>query len=181
MSQWTLILILGISGLGCTEVEHPPAHPESSKSRPDQEIWGWTAALTRGGRRRAVVRAGHFQKYDRSPKMELDEGVTVIFYDSSGKVRVSRLTAQRAEIDDKTNDMVVFGHVVLLAEDSTRLETDTLKWSRQSGGINGEGRVTVYRPDGVETGVGFEASSDLKRWTMRQVITRLGQPDSLRP
>ncbi len=176
---WIRLLILGLCGWGCTQVEQPPVRPEPSKARPDQEIWGWTAELTQGGRKRAVVKAGHFQKYDRSPKTELDEGVTVLFYGSYGQKQVSRLTAQRAEIDDKTNDMMVFDRVVLIAQDSTRLETDSLSWHRESEKITGEGRVTIRRPDGVETGVGFEASSDLKRWTMHQVITRLGGADSL--
>ena len=30
----------------------------------------------------------------------------------------------------------------------------------------GEGYVTISRPDGTETGVGFNASSDLKRGTL---------------
>lgn len=178
---WIRLLVLGLCASGCTQVEQSPVRPESSKPRPDQEIWGWTAELTQGGRKRAVVKAGHFQKYDRSPNTELDEGVTVIFYDSHGQRQVSELTARRAEIDGKTNDMMVFDLVVLIAQDSTRLETDSLSWHRESEKITGQGRVRIRRSDGVETGVGFEASSDLKRWTMHQVITRLGRADPLGP
>ena len=176
---WSLALALGAAWAGCTRIDDMPARTEPSEKHPDQEIWGWKTAVTEGGRRRVVVSAGHYRKYDRSRKAELDGGVTVQFLDASGK-QVSRLTASKAEIDEKSRDMVVSGDVMLLAEDSTRLETDSLHWHHQSERITGEGRVTIRRPDGIETGVGFEATSDLKRWTLRQVITRLGRADSLR-
>ena len=69
--------------------------------------------------------------------------------------------------------------LILAWRDSTRLETDTLIWSRKSDLITGGGRVLIRRPDGEETGVGFEATSDLKRWSMREVTTRLTRPDTL--
>ena len=176
---WALALIVGAIVAGCSKIEDAPARTEPSQRPPDQEVWGWKTTLTEGGRRRAVVSAGHYQRYDRSDKADLSGGVTIQFLDSSGETR-SKLTARQAEIAEKTRDMVVFGEVVLVAQDSTRLETDSLRWHHQSEKIAGEGNVTIRRPDGVETGVGFEATSDLKRWTLRQVITRLGRADSLR-
>jgi LPS export ABC transporter protein LptC len=134
--------------------------------------------VTQAGRKRAKVSAAHFQRYERDEKALLDGGVEVHFYNARGTERVSTLTAQRAEIDDRSRNMTASGGVVLAAQDSTRLETDALCWHRESEKITGEGRVTIYRPDGMESGVGFEASSDLKRWSMRQVTTRLGDPDS---
>ncbi len=94
--------------------------------------------------------------------------------------QVSELTARQAEIDEESGDMVAMGEVALVAANGTRLETDTLRWNRETDRIKGNGRMTLRRPDGEETGVGFEASSDLKWWKMHQVSTRLGGADSLR-
>ena len=129
----------------------------------------------------ATVAAGRFRKYESAKRAELDGGVRVIFYDSAGEKKVSELTARRAEIVEKTWDMLVSGEVMLVAVDSTRLATDLLRWHRKSEKITGEGQVTISRPEGVETGVGFEASSDLKRWTLRQVTTRLRNPHAPHP
>ena len=176
MSLWAFVLLLGI---GCTAVDTPQAGwSEPAELPPDQEGWGKTIEVTEGGRRRAVVTAGHFRKYDSSRKAELDEGITVLFFNPSGRKQVSNLTAQQAEIDEKTGDMEVSGSVVLVGEDSTRLETERLRWNRKSEKITGEDRVTIRRSEGVETGIGFEATSDLKHWTLREVVTRFGRPDS---
>ena len=164
---------------GCT----PSSEPSSSHTvfePPDQEAWGWNTVVTRNGRKRAEVAAGHFRKYDRTLTALLDSGVAVSFYDGSRMKRVSELTAIQAEIDEESWDMVAMGEVALVANNGTRLETDTLRWSRETDRITGNGRMTLRRPDGEETGVGFEASSDLKWWKMRQVSTRLGVGDSLR-
>ena len=89
------------------------------------------------------------------------------------------LTANRAEIDEETGDLMVAGNVLLASTDSTRLETDTLRWLREDEKVSGDGQVTIRRPDGRETGVGFEATSDLKRWTLHRVTTHLARADTL--
>lgn len=169
------LLCVGGSLPGCTEVEPPPPS-ESARQRPDQEAWGWTTVVTKGGRRRAEVSAGHFQKSDRSRVAELDGGVTVTFFDASGDDSVSHLTARRAAIDEKAGELLVLGDVLLVARDSIRLTTDSLRWIRETETVVGGGQVTITRPDGAETGVGFEASSDLKRWSLKHVTTRLTSP-----
>ena len=179
-----LSLLVLISGLcfcmpGCAPPSEPPRRSEiPAPAIPDQEAWGWSTLVTQAGRKRAKVSAAHFRRTDRDEKAQLDGGVTVHFFNARGTERVSTLTAQRAEIDDRSKNMTASGGVVLAAEDSTRLETDVLCWHRESETITGEGRVTITRPGGMESGVGFEASSDLKRWSMLEVTTRLGVPDS---
>ena len=165
---------------GCSPASEPSPNQASVPKPPEQEAWGWRTVVTRDGRKRAEVSAGRFRKYDRTLTALLDSGVAVSFYDGSGLNRVSVLTAQRAEIHEASGDMVATGDVAVVAAKGTRLETDTLSWNRETGTITGNGRMTLRRPDGEETGVGFEASSDLKRWTMRQVSTRLVGADSVR-
>ena len=158
-----------------------PSPPDTTIPRPpDQEAWGWNTVVTRNGRKRAEVAAGHFRKYDRTLTALLDSGVAVSFYDGPGLKQVSVLTARQAEIHEESGDMLATGQVAVVATNGTRLETDTLRWNRDTDMITGNGRMTLWRPDGEETGVGFEASSDLQWWKMRQVSTRLGGADSLR-
>ena len=180
VASWTSILILSLVGLGCGKPETPPQRPPPADTRPDHEAWGWTTVLTEEGRKRAAISAAHFQKFVGSEKTTLDDGISVIFYNAVGSEPVSRLTAREAEIDERTGNMVVVGEVLLISRDSIRLETDTLLWRREDRTITGPGKVVIRRPDGLETGVGFQASSDLKQWTLRQVATRFGRTDTLR-
>ena len=164
---------------GCSpSSQHASSHKISKP--PDQEAWGWNTVVTRNGRIRAEVAAGHFRKYDRTLMALLDSGVTVSFYDGAGQNKASVLTAQQAEIHESSGEMVAMGRVAVVASNGTRLETDTLRWNRETDRINGNGKMTLRRPDGEETGVGFEASSDLTWWKMHQVSTRLGRSDSPR-
>lgn len=164
---------------GCSpSSQHSPSHRISKP--PDQEAWGWNTVVTRNGRKRAEVAAGRYRKFDRTLVALLDSGVAVSFYNGTGRNRVSALTALQAEIHEASGELVAMGQVAVVAGNGTRLETDTLRWNRETDRINGNGRMTLRRPDGEETGIGFEASSDLTWWKMHQVSTRLGRPDSLR-
>ena len=173
-----IFLIFALISCCSPPTRHSSSH-EISKP-PDQEAWGWNTVVTRNGRKRAEVAAGHFRKYDRTLTALLDSGVAVSFYDGSGRNKVSELTALEAEIHEATGELVAMGQVAVVASNGTTLETETLRWNRETDRINGNGRMTLTRPDGEETGVGFEASSDLTWWKMHQVSTRLSGSDSLR-
>ena len=137
-----------------------------------REMWGWSTQVTDRGRARARVQAGHFQQATEDEPAQFSEGVRVAFFDSDGDT-VSILHAERGEINAAGDDMKVFGSVLVMARDSTSLQTDSLRWQREEDRITGDGPVTIFRPDGVETGVGFNAASDLKQWTLNFVQTQI--------
>ena len=70
----------------------------------------------------------------------MSDGVRVFFFNSAGDT-VSTLKALSGEINEQTNRMIVSGTVVLVSQDSTRLETDTLQWDRETERITGDGQV----------------------------------------
>ena len=137
-----------------------------------REMWGWATQVTKRGKPKARVRAGHFQQATESDPVRFSDGVQVAFFDSRGDT-VSILRADRGEINASGDDMKVFGSVVVMARDSTQLQTDSLRWQRDEDRITGDGHVTISRPDGTETGVGFNAASDLKQWTLNFVQTQI--------
>lgn len=138
----------------------------------NREMWHWSTRITDRGKSRAQVRAGSFQQVSENEPAQFSDGVQVAFFNSQGDT-VSTLTAERGEINASGDDMKVFGSVVVVARDCTQLQTDSLRWQRDENRIMGEGYVTISRPDGTETGVGFNASSDLKQWTLLFVNTRM--------
>ena len=148
---------------------------EQTKLLPNQEMWHWSTVVTRAGKKRAFVQADHFIRTDQPERSVFDGHVRVVFFNTYGDT-VSLLNALRGQIDADGSHMAVAGQVVVIAHDSTRLETDSLRWDREQNRIFGDGEVLISRPDGVEIGVGFEAASDLKRWTLKQVKTRVTSP-----
>ncbi len=172
-------LVLPVGLLCCHDLEDRKQPGSARAPSPEQEAWDWSTVVTRSGRRRAAVVAGHLIKTDPTEAVTLDSGVTVFFYDTAGRDTVSRLESAGALIDESNSRLTALGSVVLLSRDSTRLLADTLVWNRESDLITGAGRVTIRRPDGEETGVGFEATSDLTRWSMHEVTSRFVRRDTL--
>jgi LPS export ABC transporter protein LptC len=172
--KWGLIFC--ICFLGCNHNNQINDHKDDQTVLlPNQEMWHWSTVVTRGGKKRAYVRADHFIRIDQPEQTIFDGQVQVVFFDNDGDT-VSLLNALRGQIDADGSQMAVAGQVVVMARDSTRLETDSLRWNREQNRIFGDGEVLLSRPDGMETGVGFEATSDLKRWTLKQVQTRVTSP-----
>ncbi|MDE2800877.1 MAG: LPS export ABC transporter periplasmic protein LptC [Gemmatimonadota bacterium] len=138
----------------------------------NREMWHWSTHITDRGKSRAQVSAGSFQQVSEDEPARFSDGVRVVFFNAQGDT-VSTLRAERGEINASGDDMKVFESVVVVARDCTQLQTDSLRWQRDENRIMGEGHVTISRPDGTETGVGFNASSDLKQWTLLFVNTRM--------
>ena len=154
----------------CAPVEQ--AQRAADETPAMREMWGWSTQVTDRGSARARVQAGHFQQATERDPAQFSEAVRVAFFDSDGDT-VSILRAERGEINAAGDDMKVFGSVIVMARDSTQLQTDSLRWQREEDRITGDGHVTISRPDGVETGVGFRATSDLKKWTLNFVQTQI--------
>ena len=149
------------------QIEHP------AKETPvNREMWQWSTRITDRGKSRAQVWAGSFQQVSENEPARFSDGIRVVFFNAQGDT-VSSLSAERGEINASGDTMQVFGSVVVVARDSTQLQTDALRWQRDEDRIMGEGHVTISRPDGLETGVGFNASSDLKQWTLLFVNTQM--------
>ena len=67
--------------------------------------------------------------------------------------------------------------VGLLSGKGSTLYTDTLRWDEETEMIQGPAEVRIEGEDGTETGIGFEAKSDLSTWTLREVVTHIAPPN----
>ncbi len=167
-----LLLFLLLGACGRVREDSRPVRT-ASPDIPDQEGWDVTKQVTRNGRLRALIRSPHLRKYDRERVLRLDQGVSVTFYaPGSGKV-LSTLTSRRALIDQGRRVLTATDSVVLKSDRGSTLYTDTLRWEEETEMIRGPSRVRIEDVDGTETGIGFEARSDLSSWTLREVVTRI--------
>ncbi len=173
MERNSVFLVACISiGVSCTDIEEKPKNERQSEDlQPEQVAWGWESVVTKSGVRRAVLRAARYRNYGASRVDSLDQGVEVSFFDHSGE-QASVLRSTKGAFKHLDRSMEALGGVVITASDSTILKTQSLRWDNNKDRIYGDGAVTIQNPEGIETGIGFESTPDLKKWSMRNVTTK---------
>jgi len=135
---------------------------------PSQEGWNSSITLTRAGKLQAVIRYGHMAEYEDAGTAYFDQGVSVDFFDVDGR-HTSRLTSDRGEYDEGSEDVAGEGHVVVVSDTGITLKTERLKWNHRTEKIVTDDRVTVTNRQGDTLyGLGFESNSDLSRWVIKQ-------------
>ncbi len=155
----------------CHPIDETTAPPEE-QNQPYLLMKQWETVVNKKGRKRVTVRADSLSRLAVKSQALFAGGVRVVFWGAKGDT-VSLLSASRGFVDPNGSHISVVGNVVIVASDSTRLETDSLRWDREQERIFGDGIVSIFRPEGREHGIGFEATTDLKQWTLRQVETHL--------
>ncbi len=137
---------------------------ETRDGRPDQEGWNVTIYMTNEGNMTAKINSGHLEKYQEKEFALLDSGVVIDFYDSNEK-HISILRAQRAEVDEKSNDMIAMGSVIAQSDSGMTLYTNTLTWnSKKEIMFTQDSIMLTTQHQDTLYGVGFESDSDLENW-----------------
>ena len=77
MRVFILILIINVN---CSNIEHE-TNIDSREGLPDQESWNVEITLTDEGVMRALVKAGHLEKYNEKNYIFLNQNVDVDFFD----------------------------------------------------------------------------------------------------
>jgi LPS export ABC transporter protein LptC len=115
--------------------------------------------MTSAGLKRAVVLADTmfiFEREDSSTAIK----VKVDFYNEAGQFQ-STLIANRGLVRQKREAFTVWGDVVV-SNDTSRLETQSLDWDAKRGMIMTDDFVRFQRRDDIITGYGMEADSKLE-------------------
>ncbi|MFQ6617487.1 MAG: LPS export ABC transporter periplasmic protein LptC [Fidelibacterota bacterium] len=134
---------------------------------PDQESWNSEIYLTTGGVKNAVVKAGHIAKYNRKRLIQMDQGVKVDFYDKYER-HTSVLTSDSGEVDERNNDLIAIGNVVVVSDSGITLTTERLKWDNRRAEILTDEFVTIATEKDTLYGYGFVSDASLKNWKIRE-------------
>ncbi|MCX6836090.1 MAG: LPS export ABC transporter periplasmic protein LptC [candidate division Zixibacteria bacterium] len=148
-------------GCGQKTVSEGDRTAVDSVLRPDSEVHGATVYLYDGGRMTTEIRADMIRRFEAKDstmgyKLDID------FLDSLGKIS-SNLVSDSGVIREKTGRLDVFSKVVVVTQDSARLDTEYLRWNPERDKIESDAYVKFTRGDNVVTGWGMEADSDLGR------------------
>ena len=135
-----------------------------SEGIPDQESWGVTIIMTHDGLMRAEVKSGHLKKYNEQEYIVLDSSVVVDFFDLQER-HTSTLFSEKAEINEKSNDMLAIGNVIAKSDSGITLFSETLTWTAEDEKLFTKDSIMITTLDkDTLFGKGFESDADLENW-----------------
>mgnify|MGYP001350917619 FL=1 len=149
--------------ISCSSIENE-TNMDSREGLPDQESWDVEITLTNEGIMRALVKAGHLEKFNDRNYVFLNKNVDVDFFDEE-ETHTTNLKSMIAEIDEKTNFMTAIDNVVVVSDSGATLYTDTLKWDSKEEIIYTASPImlTTNKNDTLY-GSGFESDVGLNHW-----------------
>ncbi|MBI3586732.1 MAG: LPS export ABC transporter periplasmic protein LptC [Ignavibacteriales bacterium] len=164
-----LLLLMCSLLLGCEDKIKPTVLPGiDSQSLPQQESWKSRIVLSDSGKVKAVIDAGYIRKFDLPSVTLLSESVTVYFYNEIGK-QTSTMTSDEGKVDETTNSLEAYGHVVVVSDDSTRLRTEKLYWDNKRRLIHTPAFVSIVSTKEKMQGTGFESDQQLRNYKIFKV------------
>ncbi len=163
-SLLTFHVLLLILLFACSDVPEKDS-VQVDKQYPDQESWGSEIVLTKEGKKRAVIDAGHLVKYNDRAVISMDEKVDVDFFDVH-ETHLSHLKSEEAKVNERTNDLVASGNVVVVSDSGVTLYTEELKWDHKREKIISDVFIKLVTKKDTLTGIGFVSDSNLGNWVI---------------
>jgi len=162
------VLLLGaclfFGGCGESSPEHEPLPPDL----PVQVTYDYHTTQTKGGVLEWELWGETAERYPGNSMLSL-HGVRMIFYREGERDAV--LTSDSGEIDEKTQQTVARGNVVVISADGKRLESEILYWDPQRRLIHTEAFVRFVDGDQVLTGYGMETDPNLTTLVLRENVS----------
>ena len=153
---------------GCQE-EKPRVTIKSEL--PDQQFINSRTIITDNGITSAILDANRVDVYENRNYTVIRDSIRIDFFNKDGK-RVSTLTAKNGEVwglYEKVDSLKATGNVVIVSEErNAKMETPEILWVASTHRIFAD-MVRLSTEDAVEEGVKFEATDDLKSYTMKNV------------
>ncbi len=181
----TILILLGLLpflSAGCSDdrVSSNGAQTAADEGiQPDQVTHNAHIYLYKGGHKTTDLTADEIQQFSHLDSA-FATNLTVEFFDSTG-ARVSTLTANEGYIREKEKYLAVSGSVVVIGQDSVRLETEYLEWDGDKDSVVTDSFVTVIEESDTLMSYGFQSDPELKNVTFkRQVRGRLSDVEKIK-
>ncbi len=163
--KFSLVIVFLTLLTACFQKEEETSVPNNVPEHPDQESWNSTLIITNDGQKVGVVEAKHFQKYNKKNKTYISEGLKVDFFNAEG-LHTSVLTSEGGEVDDRKQDMIAYGNVIVVSDSGMTLYTDTLMWDNKRQKIISEIPVTIISESDTLYGDSFISDPSLENYEL---------------
>ncbi len=155
------VLLIGLLALGLLKSKPASTGSETlsqGENSPDAIIEKFHLVSTVQGKKRWEYYADVARLY-QNQKEAYSDNVYAQYYKKDKLT--STLTADHATVNTDTNATQAEGHVELIVENGSKLETDKLNWDPDTDMIKTEGWVHVYKGEDEITAVGMVADTQL--------------------
>ncbi|MDZ7692888.1 MAG: LPS export ABC transporter periplasmic protein LptC [Balneolaceae bacterium] len=134
------------------------------------ETWGVDMELMEKGIKKVRVRGSYAATYNMEEINEthIDGPVRVQVFDSTGATE-TRVTANSAIYRADESIFQLYGNVKVRTATGRRLVSEYLKWDQGSNNVSTPQFVIITTPSDSIAGSGFEGTTDLSEYTIREV------------
>jgi LPS export ABC transporter protein LptC len=168
-----LIAAASFAMQGCGDKIKPSVLPGlDSKTIPQQESWNSTIVISDSGRVQARIKAGYIQKFAGPQETLVSQGVTVYFYNDTGK-QTTVMTSQSGKVNEQSYLIEADGDVRVVSDDSTHLRSERLFWDNKRQQIYTTEYVYVTSPRENVQGRGFESDQRLRNYRIFKVTAQV--------
>ncbi len=166
-----LVGFLGLLVLGCGDDKLSSEAGEDyvEGAQPDQITHNAHIFLYKGGYKTTDLTADEIRQFTALDSA-VASNLTVEFFDTTG-ARVSTLTADEGYIREKDQYLAVSGSVVVIGEDSVRLETEYLEWDGDKDSVVTDSFVTVIEKKDTLMSYGFQSDPRLRDVTFKHRVS----------
>lgn len=133
------------------------------------ETWDLDMTLTEDGLKKVRVKGSYSATYNLPDLKEtrIKGPVYIEVYDSTGAIK-TEVQSDRAVYRAEESEFELFGNVRVDTRDNKHLESEYLKWNQIDDIITTPKFVVIITPSDSLAGTGFEATTDLENWTLRE-------------
>ncbi len=162
MKRLAIIFTLTILLLSCSKTGDYGTFPPGRV--PDQEIWNAVITVTRAGEPTTRIYAAHLVKYQDTQDMFIRDSMRIDFY-KDGK-HTSYLTADSGLVNEKNENIVAIGNVVMVSDSGFTAYTDSLFWINDSNKVYTNSRIQIFSTRDTLYGTDFVSDTKFENWTI---------------
>ncbi len=160
----TLILLVVLLSAGCDRSSEPVDSDGPSTVvglRPDTRVSDAEINLYEGARKTLIIHSAFLSRFEKIDST-MAYNLNIKILDSVGQV-ASTIVSDSGIIRETSNQVQMFGDVLVNVGDTTTLASDYLYWNPVTEKIQTEAFVEIVRHGDTLTGYGMEANRDLSR------------------
>ncbi len=131
---------------------------------PDQEIWDTHVTVSRSGEVSSRIYAAHLVKFEDTKDMYIRDSMRIDFY-KDGK-HTSYLTADSGRVNERRENIVAVGNVVMVSDSGFTAYTDSLFWINDSNKVYTNSAIQIYSKKDTLYGTDFVSDTKFENWTI---------------
>jgi LPS export ABC transporter protein LptC len=155
-------LVFALGHTACTKTGDYSTFPDGKV--PDQEIWNAVITVTRSGETESRIFATHIVQYPNSNDMIISDSMRIDFYRDG--LHESYLTSDSGLVNDKSDNIVAIGNVVMVSDSGFTAYTDSVFFINDSNKVYTNSAIQIFSKEDTLYGTNFVSDTKFENWTI---------------